>query len=491
MTANETGTPVLLENVAQLVNKKFPSANASLVNRFVSQLYSGITFDDLQHRSDSDLYGAAISLWNKLNPPRDAQLYVRVYNPNLSEHGWQSPHTIVEIIVRDAPFLVDSVRMALSRLKITAHFMLHQPLHLIRDELGNLEQLFDRDAPSSGHQTETVFLIEIDHLADTESQQQLVDELESVVQEVLLVVDDWQPMVTRLHHVIDELPAQAPTTEPLQETLDFLHWVANHHFTLLGYRRYNIRALGDDHELIAEPDTSLGLLRNLPQSEPLKFSQLTATARQAALSKELLVLTKSNYQSRIHRASYIDYIGVKRFDEQGNVIGEDRFMGLYTSSIYRTSVLDIPLIGAKLTRILQDSGLEPGAHSYKALQLILETYPRDELIQASEQELRDISMGVLGMQERDLTRLFVRRDLFGRFFSCMVYVSKERYSTALRQQTQTILQRYFGSTEEVEFSTHFTDGRLARTHYLIRVPNNTMDIDVNYIQNNLIEAASS
>lgn len=493
MTANETGTPVLLENVAQLVNKKFPPASATLVNRFVSQLYSGITFDDLQHRSDSDLYGVAISLWNKLNNRRDDGPYVRVYNPSFAEHGWQSPHTIVELIVKDAPFLVDSVRMALSRLQVTAHFMLHQPLHLLRDDQGKLERLLDNHDQSCEHQVETVFLIEIDHQADPAQQQQLADELTSVLQEVLLVVDDWQPMVSRLHEVIDELPAQAPATDPdqLQETLDFLHWIADHHFTLLGYRRYHLQAAGEDHELIAEPQTSLGLLRDRPQHESLALSQLTATARQAALSKQLLVLTKSNHQSRIHRGSYIDYIGIKRFDELGNVIGEDRFMGLYTSSIYRTSALDIPLMGAKLKRILQYSGLEPGSHSYKALQLILETYPRDELIQASEQELREISMGVLGMQERDLTRLFVRRDLFGRFFSCMVYVSKERYSTALREQTQAILQRYFGSTEEVEFSTHFTDGRLARTHYLIRVPNNTMDIDVNYIQHNLMEAARS
>lgn len=137
------------------------------------------------------------------------------------------------------------------------------------------------------------------------------------------------------------------------------------------------------------------------------------------------------------------------------------------------------------------SGFESGSHAYKALLNVLETYPRDELIQAREEELLATGLGVLEMQERDMLRLFVRRDVYGRFFSCMVYVTKERYNTALRVKTQQILQKYFGSSIDVEFNVYFTEGVLARTHYIVRVNNNNVDVDVNEVQNNLIEAARS
>lgn len=493
MILKDTAKSVLLENVNQLVAKKFPEETAELVNTFVNKLYSGITHHDLHHRNDSDLYGAVISLWSAFEIRCENTLHVRVYNPELARHGWQSPHTIVELITKDAPFLVDSIRMALTRMGITSHLMLHQPMHLVRNKQGQLQQILTTTDQVPEHSAETAFLIEIDRLPTADIRNQLKDELQSVVDEVLQMVGDWQPMVGRLNGIIEALPKQASGVHPesLQETLDFLNWMADHKFTLMGYRGYHLKAIKDDYELVPELDTSLGLLRNIQQGDALKLSSMTSTAREAALSNDILILTKTNHKSRVHRPSYIDYIGIKRFDEQGQVVGEDRFIGLYASNIYNTSAMDIPLIGAKLKRILAGSELDPGSHAYKALLNILETYPRDELIQATEKELRDIGMGVLAMQERDMTRLFVRRDLFGRFFSCMVYVTKERYNTVLREKTQLILQRYFGSEEEVEFTTYFSEGVLARTHYLIRVANNAMDIDVNEIQANLIEAARS
>ncbi|WP_116473133.1 NAD-glutamate dehydrogenase [Zobellella maritima] len=493
MTFRDAAASVLLENVNQLIEKKFPDNLSPLVNTFVAKLYGGMTHDDLNHRNDSDLYGAAISLWNAFETRPDQEPYVRVYNPELSRHGWQSPHTIVELILKDAPFLVDSIRMALSRLGITAHLMLHQPMHLQRDEEGRLQQFLSSKDKLPQKRAETAFLIEIDRQTKEESRETLRSELLSVVREVALAVGDWQPMKAQLQSVIDELPKQTKKADPeaLKETLSFLSWVADHNFTLMGYRRYHVSAIEGDYELRPEVESSLGIMRNAPHTDALKLSSLTDAGRQAAFSQDMLVLTKTNHKSRVHRPAYIDYIGVKRFDKDGKVIGEDRFIGLYASSIYNTSAMQIPLIGAKLKRIIDASGLEVGSHAYKALLNILETYPRDELIQASEDEVLEIGMGVLGMQERDKLRLFVRRDVFGRFFSCMVYVTKERYNTALREKTQQILQRYFGSDEQVEFTTYFSEGVLARTHYLIRVQNNSMDIDVNEIQANLNEAARS
>ncbi|WP_319784154.1 NAD-glutamate dehydrogenase [Oceanisphaera sp. IT1-181] len=498
MAFKSAARSVLLDNVAQHITDKFPEQLAPLVNNFVTQLYSGITDYDLYHRNASDVYGAAINLWQAFATRPDAALYVRVYNPELGRHGWQSPHTLVEVICTDAPFLVDSIRMVLTRMGITSHLMLHQPMQVVRDADGELtdirerEQVQSQEQASASQALETAFLIEIDRLAAPETRDALTAELVSVVTEVLQVVSDWQPLVQRLEQVITELPtACGAHPDEMAETLAFLNWVVDHKFTLMGYRRYQLTGEGDSQVLLPELDSSLGLLRNISHAQPLALSDLSPAAREAALNNNILILTKTNHQSRVHRPSYIDYIGIKRFDAQGKVIGEDRFIGLYASNVYNLSALDIPLIGAKLRRILAHSGLVAGSHAYKSLVNILESYPRDELIQATEQELTTIGMGVLGMQERDMTRLFVRRDLFERFFSCMVYVSKERFNTTLRQKTQAILQDYFGSEEEVEFSTYFSEGVFARTHYLIRVQDNAMDIDVNKIEANLIEAARS
>lgn len=495
---NMASTPpakyVLLDKVTTQVTDKFPEHIAPLVNCFITQLYSGITDYDLAHRNHSDVYGAAVNLWQAFATRSGSGPYVRVYNPEVARHGWQSPHTLVEVVCTDAPFLVDSIRMVLNRLGITSHLMLHQPMQVTRNAEGALTAIEPREQAQAGQWLETAFLIEIDRQADDSVRHALKAELQSVVNEVLQVVSDWQPMAQRLALVIDALPDSRDSQaedEERAETRAFLNWVAEHKFTFMGYRRYRLTGEGDGQALVPELETSLGLLRNLSAAQPLKLADLSPAAREAALSSSILILTKTNHQSRVHRPSYIDYIGIKRFDAQGKVIGEDRFIGLYASNVYQLNALDIPLMGAKLRRILAHSGLVPGSHAYKSLTNILESYPRDELIQATEPELAAIGMGVLGMQERDLTRLFVRRDVFGRFFSCMVYVSKERFNTALRKKTQALLQEYFGSEEAVEYSTYFSEGVLARTHYLIRVPNNAMDIDVNRIQTNLIETARS
>jgi glutamate dehydrogenase len=185
----------------------------------------------------------------------------------------------------------------------------------------------------------------------------------------------------------------------------------------------------------------------------------------------------------------MDYIGIKRFDSKGKVIGEHRFIGLYGADFYNSSVSDIPLLKDKIASIMTDSSFAKGSHGYKALVNVLETYPRDELIQASEEHLTEVATGVLQMQERDMTKLFVRKDTFDRYYSCMVFVRRERYNTQLRRDSQNILSQAIGSEGEVEFTTYFSESPLARTHYIVRASNQDVEINVKEIENNLIEAA--
>ncbi len=480
---------VLLQNVSKLIRQKVKD-QVDLVEKFAHTLYGNVANEDMFGRNDSDLYGAALSLWQTFNAHTADEAKIRVFNPEIARHGWESKHTIVEIVVKDMPFLVDSVRIALNRHNITAHLLLHYPLQTFRDNQGQISEFHKLGTKANPSTQQTVFHIEIDRMSDKTSIEQLIAELDSVMQDVSLAVSDWKPTKDKLTQVIAELPQHCgkATAAQLAETIEFLNWLAKDNFTLLGYRQYSIVPVQGDYRIAGMADTALGLMRR-SVSRDLMLSDLPDVARKQALSTDLLILTKTNNKSRVHRPAYIDYIGIKRFDADGHVIGEDRFIGLYSSSLYNNSAADIPLLKNKLATVMANSGFSVGTHAYKALLNILETYPRDELIQADAAELLDISTGVLQMQERDMTRLFMRKDAFGRFVSAMVYVPRERYNTQLRKDTQQILQQFLGSTEPVEFTTYFSESVLARTHYFVRINDSNIEFNVKDIENNLIEAA--
>lgn len=491
MALDDAKKSVLLENVILNIRQKFPKERAGIVERFVNKFYGNMDKNDLQDRSDSDLYGSAISMWNALNETSASEKqHIKVYNPELAKHGWQSTHTIIEIILEDLPFLVDSIRMALSRLHVTSHLFLHQPLHIQRGHDHKVTNIFNPGEKGES-KLETVLLIEIDRQTKDEEIRTLTRELLSVIKDVELIVYDWQPMLGELKRIIADLPNRNMpcSKENIALSTQFLNWIASGEFTLMGYRQYTIHAIEGDHEIAPNHQTNLGLMKNSHDSTPKRLNYMPQSARHEALGTSLLVLTKTNTQSRVHRPAYIDYIGIKRFDDHGKVIGEDRFIGLFSASIYNISATQIPLISNKIERVMQMAQFEPGSHSYKAMLHILETYPRDELIQAKEDDLLKVGKGILTMQDRDVCRLFVRRDVYGRFFSCMVYVTNERFNTALRIKSQKILKDYFNGIGDVEFTIAFSESSLARIHYIVRVENNNFDVDLNEVQDNLIEAA--
>ncbi|MDV7104373.1 NAD-glutamate dehydrogenase [Vibrio sp. TH_r3] len=490
MAARETVVPVLLEKVYQLIQDKLELAQKPLVTQLAKHLYNNISQDDLIHRNDSDLYGAIVSLWHHISETSRSDVSVRVFNPSFSRHGWQSTHTIVEIVVPDSSFLVESTKMALTRLGLTCHFMLSGPTQIQRNKSGDVVSVNDGEG-----EYQSLFHIEVDRLNDPDEMKKLKQELIAVLTDTGLVVSQWQLMSDKLQQVIQESEQNAHNIplekQRLQESLQFMKWLAKHNFTFMGYKEYDLVENKEGLQLEPTAEQGLGLFANKKRLRTVKLTQFAESAQVEAIKPYLLILTKGHAPSRIHRPAYTDYIGIKKFDKEGKVIGEHRFTGLYTSAVYNQSVFNIPLIGQKVERILNSSGYRAGSHSYKALHNILENYPRDELLQADEDQLLKIGLGVVQMQDRDLVRLFVRKDPFGRFFSCMVYVSKERYSTEIRKQTQKILKQHLNSDQEVDFTTYFSESPIARTHYIVRVENNNFNVDVKTIEHNLMEAFST
>ncbi|SHO56447.1 NAD-glutamate dehydrogenase [Vibrio quintilis] len=490
MGSNDTLQPVLVEKVFELIQKKLESDQYVVVKQLAQHLFRNVSLNDLTNRTESDLYGAVISLWHHLNEVKPTAQSVKVFNPIVSKHGWQSTHTIVEIVVPDSPFLVDSIKMVLARLDLASHLMLHGPAQATRNKNNTISSI--NQGKGSLY---SMFHIEVDRLNDKEKIKTLREELSKVLSDTSLVVKDWKPMVEQLNHVIQHLETQQKTIpvapEHFAETIKYLRWLVDHNFTFMGYKEYDLTGADEGLELQPTKEPGLGLFSEPRRVRSVKLSEFSDSARLEATKPFMLILTKGNTQSRIHRPAYTDYVGIKKFDQDGNVIGEHRFTGLYTSAVYNQTIESIPLIREKTGRILSASGYLVGSYAYKALHNILENYPRDELLQATEEQLLEVGTGVVQMQDRDLLRLFVRKDPFGRFFSCMVYVSKDRHTTALRRRTQEILAEYFDSGQEVEYTVYFSESPLARTHYIVRVDNNNMDVDVKTIEQNLMEASTS
>ncbi|MDA9556094.1 NAD-glutamate dehydrogenase [Vibrio sp.] len=490
MTSRETLAPVLLEKVYKIINSKLDEHQAPLVIDLAKHLFSNISLNDLVDRSESDLYGAVVSLWRNIQDKKPTDTSVRVFNPTVSKEGWQSTHTIIEIIIPDSPFLVDSTKMALSRLDLTTHLMLSGPAKISYTSKDEVKAINQQEGT-----LHSIFHIEVDRLSNKTEMANVQNELLTMFADTSVVIQDWKAMSSKLEDITKDVEKNATkngfTKDKVTETVAFLRWITNHNFTFMGYKEYDLIPVEDDYEIKPTKEAGLGIYAQEERVQTVRLSSLTNSAKLEAVRPELLIVTKGSKQSRIHRPAYTDYIGIKKFDKNGKVVGEHRFMGLYTAAVYNQAVSGIPLVGEKVNRVLGASSYRQGSYAFKALNNILETYPRDELLQANEEELTEVGTGVVQMQDRDLLRLFVRKDPFGRFFSCMVYINKERYTTELRRETQRILQNYFGSEQKVEFTTYFSESQLARTHYIVRVEDNDMNIDVRKIEQNLIEAASN
>jgi len=493
MTVADSQHSVLLENVYKLINKKVAPERVEQVTSFSKILFKNIAYEDLDNRVEDNLYGATLSLWNQFVDYKGDAPFIRAFNPAISKHGWQSIHTIVEIIVTDMPFLVDSVRMALNKMGITAHLLLHCPIGLQRDKQHTIVSFESNTSKNKEVIKQTVFMIEVDRQTSKLALEQLTVELMSVVNDVSMAVQDWQPMRTRLREIIEEFKySQCPISAiQTKQTENFLVWLNDHNFTLMGYRSYSAKGIKGDYRWVADNDSSLGLMKNSKTNRDRVLSNIPPSAREEALSHNPLMLTKTNSRSRVHRPAYLDYVGIKRFDIDGKVIGEYRFIGLYSASFYNSSATQLPVLEEKINAISKLSGFEPGSHGHKAFLNIIETYPRDELLQGSIKELAKIVLGIFQMQERGISRLFARKDVFGRFISCMVFVPRERYNTQLRKDTQALLKQSFASEEDVEFTTYFSESVYARTHYIVRVKNNNAEYNVKDIEKNIIELNKS
>ena len=486
----------LLERVVDRLHDQLAESQAKRAETFLRHYYRAVSAIDLLERDPLDLYGAALSHLRLANQRPSGQAAVRVYNPQIEQHGWQSTHTVVEIVIDDMPFLVDSMSMALNRLGLLIHITIHPVVPVKRDAAGTLTAVLELGDADGGEARFELFMhFEIDRQSDPERIEAIRDDVERVLADVRAAVEDWRSMLAKVDTAITDLKPGALAVEAteLAEAEAFLRWIADNHFTLLGYGCYDLIRDKSGDQLQRVEGSALGLLRRQASGSKVSrsFAALPPELRRQARDAAPLMITKANTRSTVHRPVYLDYIGVRRFDAKGKVKGEHRFLGLFTSAAYNRNPRAIPLLRHKVARMVERAQLAPTSHSGKALANILETYPRDELFQTSDDELFETVQEILHLHERQTIHLFLRRDAFARFVSCMVYVPRERYNTELRRKFQDILQEMLNGTE-VEFQAQVSELALARIQFIVRTPDGIPeDVERDEIEARLVEAARS
>ena len=480
----------MLEEILALVHTKVPAEQRLLLERFVHAYFQRIAPEDLIERRPDDLYGAALSHWNFARKREPDKPKLRVFNPTVKDHGWQSTHTIIEIVNDDMPFLVDSVTTEVNRHGLTLHLIVHPVMSMRRQEDGELADFLDGHV--EGMRPESFIHAEIDRVVSQEQIAALTSGLTRVLGDVRRAVEDWRKMLAQVGETIAEIERSRLPVPPeeIEEGKAFLQWLADNHFTFLGYRCYDLIQSEGEDALRPVPHSGMGILRETDSGlTGPQISVLPLNVRAFAHLPRLLYITKANSRSSVHRPGYLDYIGVKRFDERGEVCGEHRFLGLFTSTAYSAKPSEIPVLRRKTERIIERIGIPPGGHIGKTLLDILETYPRDELFQIGETDLLHIVMGILHLGERQRFRLFVRRDPFDRFISCLIYAPRESYTTDLIKRWQMILEKAFNSGSS-EFNVHLSESVLARILITVRSQSrNIPDYDLADIERRLIGAA--
>ncbi|MFJ6807721.1 NAD-glutamate dehydrogenase [Streptomyces anulatus] len=487
---------------------------------YLQRYYLHTAPEDLSGRDPVDVFGAAASHYRLAENRPQGTANVRVHTPTVEENGWTCSHSVVEVVTDDMPFLVDSVTNELSRQGRGIHVVIHPQVTVRRDVTGKLIEVLSggpglpkgangRKAGKGAKAelphdalVESWIHVEIDRETDRADLQQITSDLLRVLSDVRETVEDWGKMREAALRIADDLPGEPLddlADEEVEEARELLRWLAADHFTFLGYREYELK---DSDALAAVPGTGLGILRSDPhhsedEAHPVSpsFDRLPADARAKAREHKLLVLTKANSRATVHRPSYLDYVGVKKFDAKGNVVGERRFLGLFSSAAYTESVRRVPVIRRRVAEVVEGAGFSYNSHDGRDLLQILETYPRDELFQTPVDQLRSIVTSVLYLQERRRLRLYLRQDEYGRYYSAIVYLPRDRYTTGVRLRLIDILKEELGGNS-VDFTAWNTESILSRLHFVIRVPAGTelphlTDADADRIEARLVEAARS
>ncbi|HEY0450212.1 NAD-glutamate dehydrogenase [Actinophytocola sp.] len=496
LTGSATGSPASTdgsENPEQTRDELIERAAATAGDMadLIRLYYRYIPPEEVIDHEPVDLVGCVRShrfLAEQRVPGRPA---VRVFNPDVATDGWSTGGTVVQIVTDDMPYLVESVSAELVRGGLQVHRVVHPIVVVSRDVTGGLRDVLpsaEADDPPPDALAESWMSVEVDLITDADRGREITTGLQNVLNDVREVVEDTAKMAGTARALADQLEQSPPVDEAqAYEGAALLRWLADGHFTFLGYRNYDLVRDGDQRALKAVLASGLGILRQ----DSLAARSLTAgpDATAQALSPELLVLTEASAPSTVHRSAYPYYIGVKTFDANGTVTGEHRFLGVFTINALHEDVLDIPVVGRRVREVIHRAGFPLGSYTGQKMLEVIQNWPRSELFSTSTDSLYQTTTGVIALADRRRLRLFLRRDPYGRFYSCLVFLPRDRYTTTSRLAMQDVLLDELGG-KHLEFSTRIGETALAQVHFTVHTadPDHAVDADVARIQARMTEA---
>ncbi len=459
--------------------------------RFARRLFERLADKDLAAAPVEQRAAGALALLAFARRRLPGIAKVRVFNPTEEAHGFESRHSIVQVVNDDMPFLVDSIANEFNRRELGVHLLAHPVLAVRRDLDGDLLD-FGPEANARA-QRESMMHIEIDRQAEPAVLDEIAAALTRVLAEVRLAVDDWRPMRQAcLDAIADLAPRRAPQQDEYE---DFLQWLEAGHFTFLGHRRYRYvddpaQPGGVRYDIM--PGSALGILRR----DDIRLFEAGLGGGEAmsrfARGADNILIVKADRQSLVHRSGPLDCVIVKTCDADGRVTGERRFAGLFTSAAYHAMAGDVPLLRGRVAGVLRRSGIDANGHDGKALLAILEAYPRDELFQIDEDTLYDQAMGILQLQERRRVALFARRDAVGRFAANLVFAPRERFDASLSERFTAILEQAWDGTVTTVTGEASSDSALAQALYTVKLRQpDAPTPDLAVLEQALAEAATS
>jgi glutamate dehydrogenase len=514
--------------LAQATDRIATSTRTEDVLRYLSAYYRHVDVEDLEAAGPWRIGETASEHANLAAHRPQGRALVRVRSG--ADSTLLIGRDVIDVVTDDMPFLVDTITMTLANHDLSAELVVHPQLVVRRDVTGALRQVvgpievprsrgrvFAPGSQASDEIAESWSHIEVASLVPGKGEAIAAD-LERALGDVRMAVEDYPKMRATAIRLAEQLttadqrppaagdasaavgagPAGADAArkegpaEPAAEIEMMLRWLVDAHFTFLGYREYDLVHEADGMALRGVPGTGLGILRH-DKPGSTSFAALSPQARATAVDPaERLMLTKANSRATVHRPSYLDYIGLKRLSPVGQVVGEYRFVGLYTHAAYSESITRIPVLRRKLTEVYAATGIPANSHDGRDIAEFMEVYPRDELFQTPVDELAEVATAVLRLRERMQTRLFLRKDIYGRYVSCLVYLSRDRYNTKVRLAVQEILRRELHGAQ-LDYSAIVDETPIARLHIVVRAERGQelTDVDVDVLEQQIAAAVRS
>jgi glutamate dehydrogenase len=455
-------------NVEELCNhlRALPRPDSALLCDFARTFFAKVPRSLAEERSPQEMAAMTLGAWEFLLRSRPDEVNVELADPR--EEGWPAPITAIRAEVGDRPFIVDTIREYLNAESIPILHYIYPVLRVGRDEAGRIVSV-DGGGSGDGRSLEALVHCEVPHVARPEQREEIRAEVERRLTDVVEATSDFHAMLDALDTATAAVSAYAERAgeraHEFAEYVAFLRWLRDGNFVFLGFRSYTV---GGD-VLQVDPGSGLGILADTESSayaDPTPLDSLPETLRARVVGGPPLVVSKANRESTVHRRARMDYVGVRKLDEAGIVAGEWRFLGLFTSQAYAQSPAEIPILRHKLRRILESSGTRPGSHDYKEIISIVASMPKEELFQATAEQLQAEVSTILGQLFSDEVSVSLRPDPQRGEMAAMVILPRGRYSAEVRKWVGGLLAARLEGTVRSHFVA-FSSGDQARLHFYV------------------------